>query len=193
VEEEFVMPVKGGAQVRTRDTLVKAAMLELAERWPESIHFDQLLAASKARTDAENARHPTDGSELADALLAFYRAGLIDLQTVAPKLAAQVSGRPVLSAIARWQLANGSADVTNLRHHTVRFDDPIAIQLMLLLDGTSDRAAIVQELARFCREHRLLRDAEGSAIRDRPTLASLLDAGLGENLQKLARRCLLVA
>jgi SAM-dependent methyltransferase len=49
--------------------------------------------------------------------------------------------RPVASALARWQAAQGP-EMTSLAYTSVRMEEPAARALVTLLDGTRDRAAI---------------------------------------------------
>jgi hypothetical protein len=82
--------------------------------------------------------------------------------------------RPRASALARIQARRG-ARITTLRHSVVEIQDPLARELISLLDGTRDRAALLAELQAFAGPEPLLLEA--------------LDA----NLVKLARRAILEA
>ena len=66
--------------------------------------------------------------------------------------------RPVASALARVQAARGT-HVTNLWHATVEVPDDLGRRLITLLDGTRDRAALLQEMQRPADE--LERSLEG--------------------------------
>ena len=63
-----------------------------------------------------------------------------------PALAAIAGERPVASPVVRWQ-ARRQPSVTNLRHETLRIDDPLALALLVLLDGTRTRAELATALA----------------------------------------------
>lgn len=65
-------------------------------------------------------------------------AGTVELYVDPPPLAASGGERPVASSIVRWQ-ARRQQGVTNLRHETLRIDDPQALALLSLLDGTRTR------------------------------------------------------
>jgi len=62
--------------------------------------------------------------------------------------------------------------VTSLRHRSVRLEDDLGRQLVTLLDGTRDRAALAAEM--------------------RPHAGADVEAGLGRSLDGLARLALLV-
>jgi hypothetical protein len=64
----------------------------------------------------------------------------------------------VASALARLQAAEGTR-ISTLRHATVEVPDALGRRLIGLLDGTRDRAALLQELGRPADE--LERSLEG--------------------------------
>ncbi len=190
--EEFTAP--GNASVKTGSSLAKAALLHVAEIYPHSISFNDLLSAARHRLVEKSIALPNDAApELADALLAMYAAPIVQFHLHAPRFTTDVSERPLVSPIARWCLARGADTVTNLRHRGTRIEDPIAAQLMLLLDGTRDRPALVAELATFCAKRSLIRHENGTPITDPAQLRAILTPGLDTNLRKLARMAVLVA
>ena len=71
----------------------------------------------------------------------------MQLHVWAPEIAAAPSERPVASALARLQAAEGTR-VTNLRHAGVDVPDALGRRLITLLDGTRDRDALLRELGR---------------------------------------------
>ena len=192
VLEEFTAP--GNASVKTGSSLAKAALLHLAEMYPRAIAFDALLAAARARLVEKSIAFPNDAApELADALLAMYAAPIVQFHVHAPRFATEAGERPRVSPIARWCLARGAETVTNLRHRGTRIEDPIAAQLLLLLDGTRDRPALAAELAAFCAARGLIRREDGTPVTDPRQLQNVIEPGLEENLRKLARMAVLVA
>ena len=190
--EEFTAP--GNASVTTGSSLAKAALLHLAQTYPRSISFDDLLTAARARLVEKCIAFPNDAApELAGALLALYAAPIVQFHVHAPRFTTDVTERPLVSPIARWSLARGADTITNLRHRGTRIEDPIAAQLMLLLDGTSDRTALIAELATFCAKRSLIRRENGTPITDPRQLRATIAPGLEENLRKLARMAVLLA
>jgi hypothetical protein len=73
-------------------------------------------------------------------------AGTVELYIDPPALAAVAGERPVASPVVRWQ-ARRQPSVTNLRHETLRIDDPLALALLVLLDGTRNRPELAAALA----------------------------------------------
>jgi SAM-dependent methyltransferase len=141
---EFRGPL--GASLTTDHEGVKRALLRLGEAWPDGVPVAELAGE--------------DDEAVCEMLLRAYAANLVRLHVWAPEVAAAASERPVASALARLQAAEGTR-VTNLRHASVEVSDELGRRLITLLDGTRDRAALVRELGRPADE--LERSLEGLA------------------------------
>ena len=83
---------------------------------------------------------------VAELLVDACFAGSVDLYVQPPALAAAAAEKPCASPVVRWQAARRQA-VTNLRHEPLRIDDPFALQLLVLLDGTRTLAALAAAMA----------------------------------------------
>jgi hypothetical protein len=83
------------------------------------------------------------------------------------------------TALARWQIRQG-VFVTDQRHRSVTITDPFTRQLLPLLDGQTDRGALMAAVAGF--------DVGDQALVANDDPQTLLDAAL----HQLAERCLLV-
>ncbi len=135
--EEFGSP--RGRKLLTAHPISKAALVELALLWPAAIHFPELLERVRARGVV------ADAHALGQMLLQAYGAAVIELHVCPPRLAPFPGPRPRASEWARRQ-ADSQAEVTTLRHTTVRLEGPLERRLLVLLDGTRDRDALVKEL-----------------------------------------------
>lgn len=161
----------GDLSLKTRDPLLRAALRFLGERWPRTVPFDALRAAARARVGGE-ADAARDTRELGTRLLKTFTASrFLELRVHPPPFVLDPGERPTASAFARWRCRTGGR-VTNLRHENVSLSKPER-ELLLLLDGTRDRAAL---------EARITPPANASAA-DTLTRA----------LNRLARAALLVA
>jgi hypothetical protein len=194
MEEEFGAP--GNALVRTGHALTKAALLRLSKVWPAALTFDELLGDSLEllRQDGQVVApaNAEAGNDLADALLAMYAAPIVDLHGMADPFALELPERPVVSAVVRRELAAGAKAVTSLRHATIRCEDEMGRQLMLLLDGTRNRQMLAKELARYCEQRGITLPANGRTARTATQLREAIAAGLEGNLHALARMAVLV-
>jgi SAM-dependent methyltransferase len=115
-----------------RQTLLCHAEVERREPTPDVVRG--MLADAPADLDAEQ-------------LLRAYVTNQVELHVWAPDLPAEPSERPVASALARLQAAEGTR-ITTLRHRTVEVPDELGRRLITLLDGTRDRAELMRELGR---------------------------------------------
>lgn len=192
--EEFRGPHE--AAMSTGYPLAKAAILELGTRWPKFLRFHELLANIHIRLGRNG--HGTeetdsdDALELGRILLATYAAGLVELQTHAPCFVVDVSERPVASRLARFQVEREGA-VATLRHTGVRIEGPLEAALLKRLDGTRDRAALLDELAALMESGEIGWDQVGVTTGDGHQLQRVLGEGLERNLARLGRLGLLAA
>ena len=96
---------------------------------------------SRSRRCASGSARPAD--ELAEALVQGFDAGAIAFHVVPSPAAAVAGARPRASGLARSQAQPGAV-VTTLRNQVVRITDEPTGALLALLDGTRDRAAILE-------------------------------------------------
>src|SRR2546423_2576634 len=188
--EEFTHSSEG--RMATNNPLVKAAMLHLSRVHPRAVKFDQLLEAARARTPVEGGQMSDDDSAqtLASALMQTYGAGVIELHMHAHEFTLEVSERPVASRLARAQARRGEVITTRL-YKNIRLDDALGRQLLLLLDGTRDHAAILREM-RALVEAGFERSSQMEEISgEKEEFLNALPAQLEEKLAELARLGLL--
>jgi predicted methyltransferase family protein/methyltransferase family protein/protein-lysine methyltransferase-like protein len=167
---------EGGASVQTDLPLAKAALVELASRWPRRLSFEELLRRAAGRIGREP--DPAEGGQLGGLLTDVWMSGMIALNGHIPSYVETVSERPVASPLARLLLRSGSLAAT-LLHEPMRFDDPPSRLLVQLLDGTRTREQLAQELL-------------AAFPQDKQPDHDTLMAGLENNLERLARSALLV-
>ncbi|MBA4188358.1 MAG: hypothetical protein C0467_10175 [Planctomycetaceae bacterium] len=130
-----------GMTLTTSNPILKAGMQILGQRWPATVSFAELDAAV-----VETLGTPSDnGQQLAVALLNTYlSSNLIELHAT-PIVPTPVSDRPVALAVARANLECGQTGVATRRHEFIRTND-LDMRLIPLLDGTRDRAALLDRL-----------------------------------------------
>lgn len=193
-EMETFENVKGAA-ITTDCPVAKTAFAILAEYWPLPLPFKELF--ERVTTDLQGKGWSSDNlereeRELAKTILKTYAAGLAELHTYRPTVSRAVGERPMASPLARWQVQNCNF-VTTFYHGTISVEDEIMRRLMVLLDGTRDRAALRGQLERVVIETEAAAGREVLALKPRAEVDSLLGNALEENLTKMARMGLLVA
>jgi SAM-dependent methyltransferase len=152
----------GGAHLTTDHPLVIGVLQRIGAAWPAAPWIAQLGS-------------PQELPAICDALLRCFAANLVRLHVHPPALSAVAPDRPRVSTLARLQAAQGEL-LTTARHTGIRLDDDLGKRLISLLDGTRDRAALLDALA-------------PDAAMSREQLA----AGLETSLERLAGAGLLLA
>ena len=145
IEESF--RDRSGLIATTSAPIVKAALCIAGENWPRAIPFRVLLDAAIVRLggqpDLQNREQ--GGTTLALFLLeCFTSSNLVELHLFPPAFVVEPSARPTATPLARLQAEAGSM-VTTQRHEQVVLSEAER-QTVRLLDGSRDRAALVQAL-----------------------------------------------
>ncbi len=178
-----------GMTVSTTNPLCKAAMTVLAEVWPATTTYLELLQQAVRRLDRGATNE--DLVTLALGLLNIYvSSDLLELHAAPVTFARAPGEKPRALAYARVCAADGHARVTNSRHEMIQLPD-ISQRLLPLLDGTRDREALADELTRIARARELTVLKGGQTVSDPAELRAALAATLGPALDTLARDALL--
>lgn len=185
-----------GAEIETDRPVVKTAFVHLGALWPGSIPFCDLLTLVRRHLGPdETGQHPTaeeDAHEMGRALLQAYSAGYVELHAQQPPFVTAASERPSASALARFQLQHDTI-IATLRHQTLRIDDDLSRHLVLLLDGTRDRATLLHDLGALVHSGAATLSREGKPVSDLQAALQHLADELEANLTSLARLAMLVA
>jgi SAM-dependent methyltransferase len=159
-----------GSALTTDHPLVSRALEQVGSSWPGAIQVRDLIPGAASGADR---------MALCDAILRCYAANLVQLHASPPPLTTSVSERPEASPLARHQARSGQL-VTNLRHASVRLEDDLGRRLVVLLDGTRDRAELLHALRAFLVDR-------GREVPEP------LEVGLERSLEGIARLALLRA
>ena len=183
-----------GVTVQLGSPITKAAFSLLALRWPQTIPFGELCTAARARLGVaptaapDPAQAAQDAQTLGAELLQVAGAGMVELRMRRARFTLQVREQPAVWGIARGDAKEGTA-VRNLRHETVMLDE-FNRHLVMLADGTRDRAAIVAALADLVASGALAINQEGKAITDPAAVRSVMAKAVDEGLAQVARAAL---
>lgn len=180
-----------GARIETDYALGKAALFLLAGAWPAGIEVRELHRRGMALlAEKQLATTPDDEpvSKLSEFLLQLFSAGIIQLHTFLPTRPNAPGTKPRVYPVAQRQAHTGQI-VTTLYHQPAKLEDEVALFLIRSLDGTLDRAAILDRLWELLASKGALEYAPGQEESARRSLAVKLD----ENLGTLAKLGLLVA
>jgi SAM-dependent methyltransferase len=183
-----------GGTVTTDHPLVKAALLHLSERWPQAVGFEELLDAARVRAGvgAGGAARAEHARLLSESLHEMYAVDLVELHACPFDFTPEIGERPCVSRLARTQLARGPM-VACQRHVNVRFDDELARAMLLLADGTRDRAAMLDSLREMFESGEVSAGDEGGGAAGRDETVRTLPSKLDEALAFAAEHALLVS
>jgi len=131
------------ASLKTDHPLAKAAFVTLRERWPEPVPFDALVVSACALLG--RAACIEDADALERLLLDAFALRMVELTAERWGCVVMPGDRPRASALARLE-AEASDVVTTLAHRRVRIDEPLALRLLRLCDGTRDAHTLAADL-----------------------------------------------
>ena len=200
--EKFRAP--DGAILSLDHPLSKAAMLCLGRHWPAFLSFDAIVAAAQALLDTAEGAATSERSSVGVAaasqdhevlavnlLKAFtYSDKLVELHAGPPRFTLDIDERPLASPWARRQAAI-MRRVTNLRHEQMALK-PYEQHLLQLLDGGSDRAALVAGLEGPVRAGALVIQQGARSVVNPDRAMALVAARLDTALGNLARSAFLM-
>ena len=197
---QFVLP--SGVNVGAVNPITKAALLELADSFPQPLPFDALVDAARQRLQPSAVVSPLAETRSAEAqalgadLLQLYFGGALELwPQIRFPLPQQIAARPTAYALARVQAqrvpAGSQGTVTGLRHDIIPLD-AFAVRVVALLDGKHDRPAILDALEEFFAAGKLTIQRDGKPVTDAILRRGMLVTHLDDTLHRLRRAGLLV-
>jgi SAM-dependent methyltransferase len=151
----------GSGSLTTNNPLAKTLLCHLSRLWPGSVRLSEI----------EVGAYPPN--MVTDLLMRLVQSKALELRISPPILVSSVTDRPVVSALARAQIARGYPMVTNQRHQDVELNNELSRKLLSLSDGSRDRDVLIRDLVAYGA------DPESTA------------RTLEDGLQELHRLCLL--
>jgi methyltransferase-like protein len=184
----------GGDSITCKSPLTKLALRTLGERWPVPVRFEELAAHAAAEAQRAGAGFDDAGAErfLAGEMLTCMASGVAEWRLSPAPFTTEIAAQPATTALARMEADLGYR-VTSLRGESVTLDE-FHRQVLRLLDGTRNRAALGEALTAMCRRGELLLHREGpekAPVRDEAEMRELLGPALAKALENLAKKALL--
>ena len=184
-EEPEQYQTRSGMTLSTNRPLLKASMQLMNQRWPSTIPFEELRQEARKLLGG-NPNDPAVAEEDAKTLSlglvnTYISSDLIELHAVSIQVSRVVGEKPRVIDSARERVVLGATSVANRRHELVKLSD-LDLRLIPLLDGTRDRAAILEALVQkaIAGDLRVQKDgkplAEATEIRE--ALLAVLDPAL---------------
>jgi methyltransferase-like protein len=180
------------SRISTDHPLLKNAFAFMGQRWPQAVHFNELLEVASSR---ESGYIPINSDEdapkvLAEALVESYAADVVQLRSYEMASVTEVSERPCVNLLVRKQLETGWV-ITNELHLSIKLEDELGRALMKLMDGIRDRAALLRDLQLMADRGKL--DGGKNKISHDGESKGSVGEQLEQNLRWLAKHALLVS
>jgi len=186
--ETFVGP--GGESIVMDNAVGKATLACLNDASPRALCFEELCDVVQARLEEAKAVGPIARDDLRREVAAALRhcvwPRLVELQAHPMTVSNGVSEHPRANPVAMYQ-AKSSDRVTNLRHESVTLT-PFERQVLPLLDGQRDRAALLDVLTGRTQTEQMPIVGDGRPVAHHESLRSMLAEQLDASLKLLASR-----
>lgn len=183
----------GGGIFATDNPVLKTALVTLVKSRQRAMHFadlaNQVFAQLAQATELAPAYRTPNTQMLAQALLECYLSLLVELNLTVPSVVVDIGERPSANRLTRLE-ATTKGSIPNPWHQTVDLGD-FDRALLQYLDGSRDRAALLDILGELVANHTLTIQKEGQSVTDAVTARELLAKMLEASLQKLAKNYLL--
>ena len=176
--------VGGGAELTTAVPRLKAALVLMAERYPEAVRFEEVCARAAEMTAAAGER---EEARLAKNLLGLVTRGQIEIDAGARGCVRTAGARPATTALARREAAAGREGCTSLLHRKIAVD-AFDRALLSRMDGTRTREALVAGVAEEITAGRLEVAVDGAPRGEPEVLLEISE----QKLRRLGRAGLLV-
>lgn len=193
---ETVVYRRGNGKLTSSDPIVKAAMQQLLQAWPDSIPFVELASIARATATGKPSMVDTDlispvTEPFARTMLRCFGTSMIDLRCTSQTFVRHVSERPMASPLARAQAEHGTL-VTNRLHESMTLDD-VQRQVLQACDGQHTMAELIEILVDKVISGVLVQHHEGQRVTDRHKALELASDIVPSILQNLAQKATLIA
>ncbi len=170
-----------GIGIEIDQPLAKAALFYLGSVWGRRVKFAELIVNARALLE-EQGFSTDDWDEQIETcrkilLQICLGTNLVEMHVSEAGPLTEVSLRPEVNALSRWQLKNADNVLTRL-NIDMKIEDAVSRHLLELLDGTRNKLQLLPAMKDF------IRKTDG--IEDKSGLLNDLPGWLDESLTKLA-------
>ena len=185
--------VAGGAAFTLEHPLTKDLVGRLAAVYPNALPLTDLLeGARESVTRAGGQAHSGEAGACLSEVFSLYCSGGLGLSRRPVAWFNGVSERPCASRLARAQAAAGEGHAATVRHRVLALD-PLSAHLLTLLDGTRDRASLIEALRQRIEDQPGLAPTLAERCKDPLDLGAAVADNLSRTLQVFARNGLLLS
>jgi SAM-dependent methyltransferase len=163
--------------------LIKIALAILTQEWGNSVECRNLLNSSKQIIENKGITNVDweDGFEKAKQIFLqiILTSELIEIHTSRSEINTQLTEKPKINELIKWQLEEGEAFSTQYER-TVKIQEPLLKALIGLLDGNHTREALQLELTEFVKNN--------EEIENKEKILNTLAENIEHNLNHFAKR-----
>ena len=135
----------GAHGVKLDEPVAKCALVLLEHVFPDSMGFAALLAEATSQCARAGVvyENPDPKTALAAMLWALVRANRIEMMRDPQRGRVDPGSAPCLNTLVRDAIMSGTHPVSPL-HEAFEFSDGLTVEIVLAMDGTRDRAALLR-------------------------------------------------
>jgi len=176
-----------GRNFNVGGAMAVSAFEHLAEIWPQSIRFEELLEIARKKSNTNDAG---DADALASCILTLFAGAFCTLRTEPVPFVSEISEKPIASSLAREQSKTREI-VVNQLHDNMRVD-VLSRNLLQLMDGTRNKSQLIEELAKLVQNGTLVIHKDGKQLKEGPAVTEVLTTSVDTLLSTFAKGALLV-
>ncbi|HXV74124.1 MAG TPA: methyltransferase regulatory domain-containing protein, partial [Sphingomonadales bacterium] len=181
-----------GREVKIVYTPVLQAVLPLLwEAWPRALPFSKLMEAAKKALPKAAQGPGAIETQFGAALFRLYFGKVVGLTAFSPPAVSKAGAKPKATDLVRHQAKTMGA-VTNLWHNQIRLGQ-VEAKLVEMLDGKTEKPAIVKALQKIVKATREAAIAKGQRVPPEPPSQDRLEQEVEKSLERLAHAALLIA
>lgn len=178
-----------GGTIQAGSPLDQAALQVLGQQGPHALSWEQWRTQTLGLSGHREAARVDQALETL--LLALLKISAVDLVGEPPPTGTAASMIPAATAYVRWEATQGQRTVTNLYQENIELR-PETLKVLALLDGKTDRQALLERMFGFWRGGELVLTRGTERLKDAHIARDVLKGMLGQFLAEFERKALLV-
>ncbi len=192
IKQSFRTPQ--GLTVESDFPLTKAVLTILNEHWPKALDQETLVLWANQRLGNSLSLNGADLTRslktLLGDMLKCYTIDAVEFHTWQADFITEISEQPKINKFAAY-LASQNQPVVNQRHEIVNLD-PVAKQMIRILDGTKDRTTILKFLCKLVEDGTLVVRQNNNILKNIKQIEDTLKETIEIVLTKLAKTAMLI-
>ena len=196
-EVRITFKSRKGPTLATNRPITKAALFALKEVWPKALSLDELTAAAKKKLEEANLPDVDKVEEnqykqiLMRDMLQCMTVSLVEYHLWQADFMTEISGKPKVSPVAA-RYAKMRPRTISQRHEVAPLDAAL-VNMIPLVDGTRDKAAIVDGMVALAEDGTLALRKDGKPVDDPGLIRKTMETVVENGLKYMKNNALLIA